>query len=134
MPNNTIKRELITNFKLQKIGMDFMGYEFHVKGSSYHHLIIPRRKGGLVTYENGSVLMQATAHNYLHTIERYDEELFKYINRFMINQKEKEQIDLTDIEKINDCLKYFEKEHYGQTTKKGKQLIKYEYITKRKRW
>lgn len=134
MSNKALKRKLIKDFKLQKIGMDFMGYEFHIKGSSYHHLIVPRRKGGLVTYENGAILMQNTAHNYLHTIERYDEEIFNYINKYMILQKEKEYIDLSDIEKIDDCLKYFEKENYGKTTKKGKQLIKYEYLTKRKRW
>lgn len=134
MANSTVKRALITNFKLQKIGMDFMGYEFHLKGSSYHHLIIPRRLGGLVTYENGAILMQNTAHNYLHTIERYDKEMFDYINKCMVNQKEKEYIDIEDLEKIKSCLKQFEKEYLGKTTKKGKQLIKYEYLTKRKRW
>jgi hypothetical protein len=127
-----VKLQLIHDFKLQKIGMDFMGYDFKMQGSSYHHLIVPRRKGGLVTYENGAILMQATAHDYLHTIERYDLDLFNCITLAMQNQKEKERIDIDDLKYIKDCLQYFENHYSGLTTKKGKPIIKKMYITKRK--
>ena len=130
--NNSVKLQLIRDFKLQKIGMDFMGYDFKLQGSSYHHLIVPRRKGGLVTYENGAVLMQATAHDYLHTIERYDLDLFNCITLAMQNQKEKERIDIDDLKYIKDCLQYFENHYSGLTTKKGKPIVKRMYITKRK--
>ena len=112
--------------------MDFMGYDFYIKGSSYHHLIMPRRKGGLVTYKNGAILMQETAHNYLHTIEKYDLDLFNCITLAMINQKQKERIDIDDLKYIRDCLKYFEKYYSGLMTKKNKPIVKQMYITKRK--
>lgn len=127
-----VKGQLIRDFKLQKIGMDFMGYDFQTKGSSYHHLITPRRFGGLITYENGAVLMQSTAHNYLHTIEKYDLDIFDCITKAMQNQKEKERIDIDDLKYIKDCLQYFEKHYSGLTTKKGKPIVKRMYITKRK--
>lgn len=112
--------------------MDFMGYRFQMKGSSYHHLLIPRRYGGLITYENGAILMQETAHNYLHTIEKYDRDIFNCITKAMINQKEKEHIDIDDLKYIKDCLLYFERYYSHLKTNKGKPLIKEKYITERK--
>ena len=70
---------MIRMYKLKELGIDFMGYEFHKNDASYHHLIVPRRKGGLETIQNGAILMQSTGHNYLHTIERYDLEIFEFI-------------------------------------------------------
>lgn len=127
-----VKGQLIRDFKLQKIGMDFMGYDFHAKGSSYHHLVTPKRLGGLITYENGAVLMQSTAHNYLHTIEKYDLDVFNCITKAMINQKEKEYIDVEDLKYIRDCLLYFERYYGHLKTNKGKPIVKEYYITKRK--
>lgn len=112
--------------------MDFMGYDFCLKGSSYHHLITPKRLGGLVTYENGAILMQNTAHNYLHTIEKYDADIFNCITKAMINQKEKEYIDIEDLKYIKDCLLYFERYYGHLKNNKGKQIVKEYYITKRK--
>lgn len=109
-----------------------MGYSFQTQGSSYHHLIVPRRHGGLITYENGAILMQETAHNYLHAIEKHDSDIFNCITQAMINQKEKEYIDIEDLRYIRDCLKYFEKYYGGLTNKKGEPLIKQKYLTKRK--
>lgn len=112
--------------------MDFMGYEFNMQGSSYHHLIIPRRKGGLITYENGAVLMQSVAHNYLHTIEKYDLDIFNCITKAMQNQKEKGYIDIEDLKYIKNCLLYFERYYGHLKTNKGKPIVKEYYITKRK--
>jgi len=109
-----------------------MGYDFSVRGSSYHHLNTPRRLGGLITYENGVILMQTTAHDYLHTIERYDMDIFNCITKAMQNEKEKEQIDLDDLRYIRDCLKYFERYYGGLQTKKGTPVVKERYITRRK--
>lgn len=109
-----------------------MGYDFQICGSSYHHLLVPRRLGGLVTYENGAILMQNTAHDYLHTIEKYDRDIFNCITKAMINQKEKERIDIDDLRYIRSCLQYFEKHYDGLSTKKGKPVVKRMYITKRK--
>lgn len=123
---------MINDFKLQKFGIDFMGYEFALRGSSYHHLLIPRRHGGQVTYENGVILMQDTAHNYLHTIERYDEELFNCITGAMVDEKWKGHLDISDLRYIKDCLQYFEGNYSELMTKKGKPVVKQMYITKRK--
>lgn len=127
-----VKGQIIRDFKLQKIGVDFMGYDFQTKGSSYHHLLTPRRLGGLITYKNGAVLMQSTAHNYLHTIEKYDLDIFNCITKAMINQKEKEYIDIEDLKYIKDCLLYFERYYGHLKTNKGKPIVKEYYITKRK--
>jgi len=109
-----------------------MGYDFSLKGSSYHHLIVPRRFGGLTTYENGAVLMQSTAHNYLHTIEKYDLDIFNCITKAMQNQKEKEYIDIEDLKYIKACLVYFERYYSHLKTSKGKPIVKEYYITRRK--
>ena len=130
---------MINEFRVMERGIDFMGYDVKRKESlSFHHLIIARRNcarknipnDGYVRW-NGSILVQDTSHNYLHAIERVDEEIFYLITSEMIDQNLKGRLDKENLLKIKELLEYFEREHSGDITRKGKPLIKPEYIRDR---
>ena len=134
----TITQEMIKEYKLNKLGYDFMGYEIkNNRFLSFHHLIVPRRnckKEGLGEgyYKwNGAILVQYTSHEYLHVIEQKDYELFLRITSEMIDQNLKGRLDIENLKQIRELLLYFEKEHLYDTTKKGKRLIKREYLNER---
>jgi hypothetical protein len=129
---------MVNDFKIMKLGYDFLGYKVNRKQDlSYHHLIIPRRhcKGaGLgegYLYWNGAILRQNTSHNYLHIIENIDPEIFCLITSEMIDENIKRKIDIDNLKRIKDLLIYFEKEHDHDITKSGKLLIKREFVTSR---
>lgn len=127
-----VTRDMINEFEMRKLKYDFLGYTFKVeKELSYHHLIIPNRKGGPITRWNGAILVMNTAHDYLHRIESRDEEIFYLITSEMIDENVKGKIDVENLRKIRDLLEYFEKEHCTDRTSKGKPLIKEEYIRRR---
>ena len=74
-----ITEKMIKDFKIMKLGFDFMGYKVDKKQSlSFHHLIIPHREsrnygiGDGYLYWNGAILRQNTSHDYLHIIEAKD--------------------------------------------------------------
>ena len=77
----TVKEEMIRDYKLKKLGYDFMGYTFNnVNELSFHHLIVPKKDSermgigdGYVKW-NGAILKQSTSHDYLNLIQRIDEE------------------------------------------------------------
>ena len=104
-----------------------MGYTFTRDNASYHHLIIPRRLGGPETVQNGAILNGKTSHPYLHIIERKDLDIFNLITSEMIDENIKGRLDPDNLRRINDLLNCFEREHSGDSTKKGKALIKEEY-------
>lgn len=127
-----ITKEMIEVFKLKKLGFDMMGYTFKRQGDlSYHHLIIPKRHGGLETFQNGAILRQGTSHDYLHIIERVDPEIFYAITSELIDENILRKIERQNLENIRDMLLYFEKEHDHDYTKKGNLLIKREYVEQR---
>lgn len=124
-----ITKLMIKKYALMKLKYDFMGYMFQRSNQlSYHHLIIPRRSGGPMTFENGVILRQNTSHDYLHIIERVDNDMFLAITSEMIDENLKGYLDWENIKAIDDILNQFEKEHCGDRTKKGKPLIKEEYV------
>ena len=125
-----ITREIIKTYNLTTI--DFMGYEFNPNNVSYHHLLIPRRKGGEETFENGVILNRKTSHPYLHIIEGRDIDMFNSITNEMIIEKMLGRLDIQSLKKIRDILIQFEREHSSDTTKKGKLLIKEEYTRRAK--
>lgn len=130
-----ITEKIIKDFKIMKLGFDFMGYKVDKKQSlSFHHLVIPHRycqKLGLgegYFYRNGAILRQDTSHDYLHLIEAKDYDLFLAITSEMIDQNIKGYLDKQNLIYIRDCLLTFEREHCSDRTKKGKLLIKEEFI------
>ena len=133
-----VTREMIKLYNIKKFGYDFMGYTFNrPEELSFHHLIVPHRdckqeglgEGYLIW--NGAILKQETSHEYLHTIELYDRELFLRITKYMIEENQNKKIDIDNLKRIRDLLLYFEAEHQYDTNKKGKKLIKRKYITDR---
>lgn len=132
-----ITKQMIKEYKINKLGFDFMGYETRKNGMSFHHLIVPRqncKKEGLgegYLKWNGAILTQSTAHDYLHTIERYDLDMFLYITSEMIDENIKGYLDIENILKIYGVLEQFEREYAGSRTNSGRPVIKEEYVRKR---
>lgn len=125
----------ITNLMIEMYNLkniDFMGYSFNKNNASYHHLIIPRRLGGPETIENGAVLNGKTSHPYLHIVEGIDLDMFVSITQEIIEEKAIGRLDKECLERIDDILSCFEKEHSGKRTSKGKVLIKPEFVYERK--
>lgn len=133
-----ITERMIKDFKITKLKYDFMGYQVDRKNNlSFHHLIIPHRNckelglGEGYLYWNGSILMQETSHDYLHIIENLDYEIFLKITSEMIDENIKGHLDIQNLKKIRDLLIYFEREHDRDKNKKGKYLIKNDFIDRR---
>ena len=129
-----VTKLMIQKYALMKLKYDFMGYEFSRPNQlSFHHLIVPHRlskeKGigeGYLMW-NGAILRQDTAHDYLHTIEKYDYDMFSAITSEMIDENIKGHLDMVNLICTIDILTQFEKEYCGCRTKKGHPIIKEEY-------
>ena len=133
-----VTKLMINDFKIMKLGYDFLGYKVNRKQDlSYHHLIIPRRhckEAGLgegYLYWNGAILRQDTSHAYAHVIEKIDPDIFYELTSEMIDENIKGRLDIDNLKRIHDLLLYFEREHDHDTSKKGKLLIKREFVTGR---
>ena len=133
-----ITKIMVNDFKIMKLGYDFLGYKVSRKQDlSFHHLIIQRRhckEAGLgegYLYWNGAILRQNTSHDYLHIIEKIDPDIFYELTSEMIDENIKGRLDIDNLKRIHDLLLYFEREHDHDKTKKGKLLIKREFVTTR---
>ena len=134
-----ITREMIKKYGIKDF--DFMGYDIKRKEVlSFHHLIVARRyckeqglgEGYLMW--NGAILVQDTSHDYLHTIETIDYDVFSALTSEMIDMNIKGYLDKDNLRYIKDILLYFEREHDHDRNKKGKLLIKREYTQNRFNW
>lgn len=125
-----ITKLMIEEYNLKNI--DMMGYRFNKSNASYHHLIIPKRYGGEESIENGAILNGRTSHPYLHIVEGIDLDMFVSITQEIIEGKALGRLDKECLERIDDILNQFEKEHSGKRTSKGKVLIKPEFVYGRK--
>lgn len=133
-----IKKQMINDFQITKLGYDFMGYTVRrVTDLSFHHLIVPRRNckseglGDGCFYWNGAILVQNTSHDYLHLIEKKDYDIFSYVTREMIDINSIRNLDINSLKRIRSALCSFESEYCGVRTKSGKLLIKDSYIRAR---
>ena len=133
-----VTKLMVNDFKIMKLGYDFLGYKVNRKQDlSFHHLIIPHREskaygiGEGYLYWNGAILRQNTSHDYLHLIENIDPEIFYELTSEMIDENIKGRLDIDNLKRIHDLLLYFEREHDHDTSKKGKLLIKREFVTGR---
>lgn len=130
-----VSKLLIDEFKINELGYDFMGFYLQ-KGSilSFHHLVLSKeyckkaKLGKGYWYWNGVILCQDTSHEYLHLIQRYNDELFRYITSEMLDMKIKGFIDVNNLISINQMLDYFEYQHIEEKDDKGKYLIKEKYL------
>lgn len=129
---------MVEEFRIKKLKYDMMGYS-QQSGDliTFHHLIIPHRHckeqglGEGYLRWNGAILY-TTPHEYLHLIEAKDYELFMAITSELIDENVKGFIDVENLRYIDDCLNYFEKEHCSDRGKKGKLLIKEQYLHRNK--
>ena len=131
-----VTRNMIKRYALNKLKYDFMGYTFEDNRElSFHHLIIPKKdcKGmerkGFEEW-NGAILVQDTAHEYLHRIQCYNDDMFQAITLEMIDENNKGHLDMENIRAIDDILKCFEKEYLGKKTKGGNDIVKEEYLNR----
>lgn len=130
-----ITKEMIEQYRIMKLKIDFMGYEVNKKNNlSFHHLIVPRREcksrglGEGYLWWNGAILNQSTSHDYLHLIEAKDYDMFLAITSEMIDENMKGYLDRDNLLRIRDILEQFEREHCGDRSKKGNLLIKDSYL------
>lgn len=127
-----ITRQMVKMYKLNKLGYDFCGYTFNNSNElSYHHLIVPKRNGGEETFENGAILVQKSSHEYLHSIERIDYDMFLAITSEILDENMKGYIDIDNLKRIRDILLCFERDYGHLKTNNGKQLVKRSYIYNR---
>ena len=124
-----ITKNMIKIYKINELGYDFAGYSLQ-KGDiyTYHHNIVAKRNNGTETIWNGAILCGKSSHPYLHVIENIDPEIFYLITSELIDENIKRKVDIENLRKIRDLLLYFEREHDHDYTKKGKLLIKREYV------
>lgn len=136
-----ITKLMIKEYKLMKLGYDFMGYDIKQKNHlSFHHLIVPHRNckemglGEGYLWWNGAILNggDGSSHEYLHLIESKDYDMFLAITSELIDENTKGRLDIENLRKIRDILECFEREHANDRSKKGRVLIKQEYTRRRK--
>ena len=121
-----VVKEMLKKWDMKDV--DWMGYKKDKSDIfTFHHLIIPTRKGGPYEIWNGAILCGGTGHPYLHVVENYDYDRFIYITSRLIDMNVLGKLDLETIKDIDTCLKYFEREYQGKRTKSKKRIIKPEY-------
>ena len=131
-----VTKLMINEFKLKELGYDFMGYTFKsTKDLSFHHLRIPRRlcsnlEGKGYTRDNGAILNQSSSHQYLHTIELYDRDMFLSITKWMILENEMGKLDLECLRRIRAVLLEFEETYKDKKNGNGKLIIKKDYTNR----
>lgn len=125
-----ITKLMINEFKIKELGHDFMGYSLQ-KGDIYtfHHLIVPNRHGGPYARWNGAILF-STPHQYLHVIEGVDFKYFSFLTSEMIDMNMKGYLDERNVEAVHDILCEFEHKYRNRRSKKGRRLIKDEYLNR----
>ena len=125
-----ITKQMIDDYKLKKLGYDFMGYTFNnINELSFHHLIIPRRLCNEMpdrgyNRENGAILKQYSSHEYLHLIELYDRDRFLEITKWLVEENQLGRLDIESLRKIRDVLLSFEKEHENTKNSSGQLILK----------
>lgn len=109
-------------------GLDWLNYKLVKEKISYHHCI-KRSDGGKRTIENGALLMRDTAHPYLHLIEILDIDTYNAINKIFQVVNDQRCEPTLDQRQVLECLlQQFETEHRWDKGRKGKLLIKREYL------
>lgn len=133
-----ITSNMIEDFHINKLGYDFMGYKFkNPRELSFHHLIVAKQYcdslglGDGYYKWNGAILKRSTSHDYLHLIQRVDDDIFLAITSEMIDENIKGELSVQNLRRIRDLLLYFENRYKERENKKGRKLIKKEYILNR---
>lgn len=133
-----ITKLMVNDFNLKKLGYDFAGFHFNKTNElSFHHLIVPHRDsisfgiGEGYVYWNGVILVQNTSHDYLHLIERINRAMFLAITEELVKENKQGYVDVDNIRRIHSIMEEFEDKYGDERGKKGKLLIKREYVKNR---
>lgn len=111
--------------------LDWMNYKIDRKQDLTFHHIVKREDGGKATLDNGALLTY-NAHNYLHVIEFKEIDTYNYINKmFEIINKQLSEPNEDQRFVIEYLLRQFEERHKNDLNRKGKPLIKDDWL---KRW
>lgn len=125
-----ITKLIVNEYHMKRI--DWLGYEVNKRTDFSFHHIIKKENGGKETRENGAILSYNTSHPYLHLIESKDFDIYCYLNYILKEINVQGYIPTTSqLLKINMALNSFEREHCSDRTKKGKILIKREFIERK---
>lgn len=133
-----ITKLMVNDFNLKKLGYDFAGFHFNkVNELSFHHLIVPHRDsmsfgiGEGYVYWNGAILVQNTSHDYLHLIESVNRPMFLAITDELVRENKQGYLDADNIKRIHSIMEEFEDKYGEMRSKKGKLLVKKEYVKNR---
>lgn len=133
-----ITKLMVNDFNLKKLGYDFAGFHFNrVNELSFHHLIVPHRDsmsfgiGEGYVYWNGAILVQNTSHDYLHLIEQFNRPMFLAITDELIKENKQGYVGIDNIRRIHSVMEEFESRYGNVKSKKGKLLVKREYVENR---
>lgn len=133
-----ITKLMVNDFNLKKLGYDFAGFHFNRTNElSFHHLIVPHRDsksfgiGEGYVYWNGAILVQNTSHDYLHLIESVNRPMFLAITDELVLENKQGYVDIDNMRRIYSIMEEFEDKYGDIRGKKGKLLIKREYIKNR---
>ena len=133
-----ITKLMVNDFNLKKLGYDFAGFHFNKTNElSFHHLIVPHRDskeygiGEGYVYWNGAILVQNTSHDYLHLIERINRPMFLAITDELVKENKQGYVDINNIRCIHNVMEEFESRYGDVKSKKGKLLVKREYVKNR---
>ena len=133
-----ITKLMVNDFNLKKLGYDFAGFHFNRTNElSFHHLIVPHRDsksfgiGEGYVYWNGAILVQNTSHDYLHLIESVNRPMFLAITDELVRENKQGYLDVDNIKRIHSVMEEFEDKYGEMRGKKGKLLVKKEYVKNR---
>lgn len=133
-----ITKLMVNDFNLKKLGYDFAGFHFNRTNElSFHHLIVPHRDsrsfgiGEGYVYWNGAILVQNTSHNYLRLIEYLSRPMFLAITDELVKENKQGYVGIDNIRRIHSVMEEFESRYGNVKSKKGKLLVKREYVENR---
>ena len=133
-----ITKLMVNDFNLKKLGYDFAGFHFNKTNElSFHHLIVAHRDsmsfgiGEGYVYWNGAILVQNTSHDYLHLIESVNRPMFLAITDELVKENKQGYVDIDNIRRIHSVMEEFENKYGDLRGKKGKLLVKREYVKNR---
>lgn len=130
---------MINEMGLQKLHLDMMGYSVQRRNDfSFHHMLIPKcdckrqhiPSDGYLIW-NGAILNGKTGHPYLHRVQEYDDDLFRYITSELHDENVKGYVDVRNLREIRKMLEDFEDRYEKYRNKNGTLIIKREFITGR---
>lgn len=108
-------------------GLDWLNFPITRSRELQFHHIQKKAEGGTMDLNNGAILTP-NAHRFLHTIERYDYEIYTAIKKMFelyVAQKKSPTFEQRMI--MQAILNEFYKRHENTKTKKGKPIIKDRY-------